>query len=48
MSRFQLAWAIQMFLGVPAMTMMTALIPIEFLDGEDLPGSRSALPPAST
>ena len=36
MSRFQLAWAIQMFLGVPAMTMMTALIPIKFLDGEDL------------
>lgn len=36
MSRFQLAWAILMFLGVPAMTLMIALTPIKFLDREDL------------
>jgi len=36
MSRFQLAWAILMFLGVPAMTLMIALTPIKFVDGEDL------------
>ena len=36
MSRFQLAWAILMFLGVPAMTLMIALAPFKFLDGENL------------
>jgi membrane glycosyltransferase len=36
MSRFQLAWAILMFLGVPAMTLMIALTPVKFFDGEDL------------
>ena len=36
MSRFQLAWAILMFVSVPAMTMMVALIPLKFFDGEDL------------
>ncbi|HEX8167579.1 MAG TPA: glucans biosynthesis glucosyltransferase MdoH [Beijerinckiaceae bacterium] len=36
MSRFQLAWAILMFLGVPAMTLMIALSPLKVLDGEDL------------
>jgi membrane glycosyltransferase len=36
MSRFQLAWAILMFLGVPAMTLMIALAPLKFFDGEDL------------
>ena len=36
MSRFQLAWAILMFLSVPAMTMMVAMIPLKFFDGEDL------------
>jgi membrane glycosyltransferase len=36
MSRFQLAWAILMFVGVPAMTLMIALAPIKFFDGEDL------------
>lgn len=36
MSRFQLAWAILMFLGVPAMTLMIALTPLKFFDGEDL------------
>jgi membrane glycosyltransferase len=36
MSRFQLAWAILMFLGVPAMTLMIAAVPLKFVDGEDL------------
>jgi membrane glycosyltransferase len=36
LSRFQLAWAILMFVGVPAMTLMIALAPVKFLDGEDL------------
>jgi membrane glycosyltransferase len=36
MSRFQLAWAILMFLGVPAITLMIALAPLKFFDGEDL------------
>jgi membrane glycosyltransferase len=40
MSRFQLAWAILMFLGVPAMTLMVALLPLKLLDGED----RAAFP----
>jgi membrane glycosyltransferase len=35
MSRFQLAWAILMFVGVPAMTLMIALAPLKFFDGED-------------
>jgi membrane glycosyltransferase len=34
MSRFQLAWAILMFVGVPAMTLMIALAPVKFFDGE--------------
>lgn len=36
MSRFQLAWAILMFVGVPAMTLMIALAPVKFFDGEAL------------
>jgi membrane glycosyltransferase len=36
MSRFQLVWAILMFAGVPAMTLMIALTPLKFFDGEDL------------
>jgi membrane glycosyltransferase len=36
MSRFQLAWAILMFVGIPAMTLMIALAPLKFFDGEDL------------
>lgn len=40
MSRFQLAWAMLMFLGVPAMTLMIALAPLKVLDGE----SPSAFP----
>jgi membrane glycosyltransferase len=43
MSRFQLAWAILMFLGVPAMTLMIALAPAKFLDGEDLSAFPSGL-----
>ncbi|MGE5539377.1 MAG: glucans biosynthesis glucosyltransferase MdoH [Gemmatimonas sp.] len=35
MSRFQLAWAILMFLGVPAWTAILALAPFKLLDGED-------------
>jgi membrane glycosyltransferase len=35
MSRFQLAWAILMFLGVPAMTLLIALAPLKFVDGEN-------------
>jgi membrane glycosyltransferase len=35
MSRFQLAWAILMFVGVPAMTLMIALAPLKFFDGEN-------------
>ncbi len=45
MSRFQLVWAILMFLGVPAMTLMVALAPIKLLDGEDpaaFPGALAA------
>jgi membrane glycosyltransferase len=36
MSRFKLAWAILMFVGVPAMTLMIALAPAKFFDGEEL------------
>jgi membrane glycosyltransferase len=36
LSRFQLAWATLMFVGVPAMTLMIALSPLKLLDGEDL------------
>jgi membrane glycosyltransferase len=43
MSRFQLAWAILMFLGVPAMTLMIALTPLKFFDGEDLSGFPAGL-----
>jgi membrane glycosyltransferase len=35
MSRFQLAWAILMFLGVPAWTATIALLPFKLTDGED-------------
>ncbi|KAA2242377.1 glucans biosynthesis glucosyltransferase MdoH [Salinarimonas soli] len=45
MSRFQLVWAILMFLGVPAMTLLVALAPLKLLDGEDpaaFPGALAA------
>jgi membrane glycosyltransferase len=34
MSRFQLAWAILMFIGVPAMTLMIALTPLKVMEAE--------------
>ena len=34
MSRFQLAWAILMFLGIPAWTLLIALLPFKAMDGE--------------
>jgi membrane glycosyltransferase len=37
MSRFQLAWAILMFIGVPAMTGMIALAPFKALEGDPFP-----------
>ncbi|WP_210493914.1 glucans biosynthesis glucosyltransferase MdoH [Microvirga antarctica] len=33
-SRFQLAWAILMFLGIPAWTLLIALLPFKAMDGE--------------
>jgi membrane glycosyltransferase len=35
MSRFQLAWAVLMFVGIPAMTLAIALLPMKLIDGED-------------
>ena len=35
MSRFQLIWAIMMFIGIPAWTLIIALIALKPLDGED-------------
>ncbi|MGL4322405.1 MAG: glucans biosynthesis glucosyltransferase MdoH [Beijerinckiaceae bacterium] len=37
MSRFQLVWAILMFIGVPAFTLMIALSPIKVLEDRHLP-----------
>jgi membrane glycosyltransferase len=37
MSRFQLAWAILMFIGVPAMTGMIALSPLKALEADAVP-----------
>jgi membrane glycosyltransferase len=44
MSRFQLAWAILMFVGIPAMTLMIALTPLKFLDQDlaSFPGGLAA------
>ncbi|MDB5642233.1 MAG: glucan biosynthesis glucosyltransferase [Hyphomicrobiales bacterium] len=36
MSRFQLLWAIMMFIGVPAFTLLIALAVLKPLDGEDI------------
>ncbi len=36
MSRFQLLWAIMMFIGVPAFTLLIALAALKPLDGEDI------------
>lgn len=38
MSRFQLLWAIMMFIGVPAFTAIIALAALKPLDGEDMAG----------
>jgi len=35
LSRFQLAWAVLMFIGVPAWTLLIALLPLKLMDGED-------------
>ncbi len=44
MSRFQLAWAILMFIGVPAMTGMIALAPVKALEADAFPaGAATAL-----
>lgn len=38
MSRFQLAWAILMFIGLPAWTLMIALLPLKVLEDRAVPG----------
>ena len=40
MSRFQLAWAILMFLGIPAWTLMIALLPLATWQAQSVPSSR--------
>lgn len=37
-SRFQLLWAILMFIGVPAWTLMLGLLPLKLIDGESWAG----------
>ena len=43
LSRFQLVWAILMFIGVPAWTLLIALLPFKLLDGESGAGFPTAL-----
>ncbi|MGD9784128.1 MAG: glucans biosynthesis glucosyltransferase MdoH [Hyphomicrobiaceae bacterium] len=43
MSRFQLIWAILMFVGIPAWTIMIALLPFATLHAQSAPGFPSAL-----
>lgn len=43
MSRFQLLWAILMFAGIPAWTLMIALLPFAALHAQSAPGFPSAL-----
>jgi membrane glycosyltransferase len=43
MSRFQLLWAIMMFVGVPGWTLLIGLAAIKPLDGQDLSHFRSGL-----
>ncbi len=38
MSRFQLVWAILMFIGIPAWTLMIALLPIAAWEGQSIAG----------
>ena len=37
MSRFQLVWAILMFIGIPAWTLMIALLPVAAWEGRSVP-----------
>lgn len=43
MSRFQLVWAILMFLGLPAWTLMIALLPLKVVEDRGLEGYPSGL-----
>ena len=43
MSRFQLLWAILMFVGIPAWTIMIALLPFAALQAQSAPGFPAAL-----
>ncbi|MBL8567061.1 MAG: glucans biosynthesis glucosyltransferase MdoH [Hyphomicrobiaceae bacterium] len=43
MSRFQLVWAILMFVGIPAWTLMIALLPLATLHAQSVPGFPSGL-----
>jgi len=43
LSRFQLVWAILMFIGVPAWTLLIALLPLKLLDGESGDGFPASL-----
>lgn len=43
MSRFQLLWAILMFVGIPAWTIMIALLPFAALHAQSAPGFPAAL-----
>jgi membrane glycosyltransferase len=48
MSRFQLVWAILMFIGIPAWTLMIALLPVAAWEGRSVPDFPSLSPAAST
>src|SRR5437763_16835296 len=43
MSRFQLVWAILMFIGIPAWTLMIALLPVAAWDGRSIPALPATL-----
>jgi membrane glycosyltransferase len=43
MSRFQLVWAILMFIGIPAWTLMIALLPVAAWEGRSVPDFPVAL-----
>jgi membrane glycosyltransferase len=43
MSRFQLVWAILMFLGLPAWTLMIALVPVKVIEDAGIAGYPSGL-----
>ena len=48
MSRFQLVWAILMFIGIPAWTLMIALLPVAAWQAQDMPIFRRRWRSAST